>query len=169
MTDCEENTKEESAEQKSIEQKVVELLKKRKMLITTAESCTAGLVASAIVNVAGASSVFKQGYITYSDNAKHELLGVKEQTLKKYFAVSKETAFEMAKGGADAAAADVCVAVTGVAGPDTEDGKPVGLVYIGCCVNGCVTVKKFTFDGDRAKIRNQAAYEALNLVYDCIK
>ena len=64
MTDLAENTKEESVEQKSIEQKVVELLKKRKMLITTAESCTAGLVASAIVNVAGASSVFKQGYIT---------------------------------------------------------------------------------------------------------
>ena len=86
------------------------------------------MISSRIVNVPGASAVLKQAYVTYCDEAKHTVLGVKKETLEKYYAVSSQTACEMAEGGAKAAGADVCVSVTGVAGPDTEDGKPVGCV-----------------------------------------
>lgn len=148
-----------------MEQNLVGLLRQNKLIITTAESCTAGLVASRIVSVPGASAVFKEGYITYSDEVKHRVLKVKSETLKKYFAVSPETAAEMAVGAAAAASADVAVSVTGVAGPDTEDGKPVGLVYIGCFYNGNVSVCEYNFSGSRDSIRNAAADEAINYVF----
>ena len=124
-----------------LEKHVVDVLKEKKLTITTAESCTGGMISSRIVNVPGASAVLKQAYVTYCDEAKHTVLGVKKETLEKYYAVSSQTACEMAEGGAKAAGADVCVSVTGVAGPDTEDGKPVGCVFIGCFYNGNVTVK----------------------------
>ena len=114
-----------------LEKHVVDVLKEKKLTITTAESCTGGMISSRIVNVPGASAVLKQAYVTYCDEAKHTVLGVKKETLEKYYAVSSQTACEMAEGGAKAAGADVCVSVTGVAGPDTEDGKPVGCVFIG--------------------------------------
>ncbi len=151
-----------------IEKNVVEVLKEKGLVITTAESCTGGLVAAGIVNTPGASAVFKEGYITYSNEAKMKLLGVRAETLEKYYAVSEETAYEMAQGGAKNAGADVCVAVTGVAGPDMEDGKPVGLVYVSCYYNGRVQVKECHFKGDRAQIRAQAADSALELVWDMV-
>ena len=104
-----------------LEKHVVDVLKEKKLTITTAESCTGGMISSRIVNVPGASAVLKQAYVTYCDEAKHTVLGVKKETLEKYYAVSSQTACEMAEGGAKAAGADVCVSVTGVAGPDTED------------------------------------------------
>lgn len=152
-----------------IEKDVVCELRERGLLLTTAESCTGGLVAARIVNVPGASGVFHEGYITYSDAAKSKLLGVKQETLNRYCAVSRETAYEMAEGGALRAEADVCVAVTGVAGPDMEDQKPVGLVYIGCCFRGKVTVLEYHFSGDRGQIRAQAAQAALEQLLDTIR
>lgn len=113
--------------------------------------------------------MLKQAYVTYCDEAKHTVLGVKKETLEKYYAVSSQTACEMAEGGAKAAGADVCVSVTGVAGPDTEDGKPVGCVFIGCFYNGNVTVKEYSFKGNRMEIRSQAADEALKLVLNVVK
>lgn len=139
------------------------------MILTTAESCTGGIIASRIVNVPGASGVFKEGYITYSDEAKKKLLGVKAETLETYYAVSKETASEMATGGAKAANADVCIAVTGVAGPDKEDGKPVGLVYIACFCKGEVVVEEHNYAGDRTAIRQSAASDALDLIIKMIR
>ena len=115
----------------NIEEKVVKKLNEKNMLLTTAESCTAGMIASAIVNVSGASNVFHQGYITYCDEAKNSMLNVKKETLKLYTAVSPQTACEMALGALSISDADIAVSVTGVAGPSMEDGKPVGLVYIG--------------------------------------
>ena len=147
---------------------VVEELKSKKMIITTAESCTGGMIASRIVNVPGASAVFKQGYITYCDEAKISILGVKADILEKYHAVSRETAAQMAEGGARAAGADACSAVTGVAGPDKEDGMPVGLVYIGLFIYDKTYVKEFHFSGSRTEIRNQACEEALKLILEYI-
>lgn len=115
----------------NIEEKVVAALLRADMLLTTAESCTGGMVAASVVNVSGASKVFHQGYITYCDEAKNSILGVRKETLDKYKAVSAQTACEMALGALKAAQADIAVSVTGVAGPSMEDGKPVGLVYIG--------------------------------------
>lgn len=151
-----------------IENDLVNILKNNNLVITTAESCTGGMVASRIVNVPGASSVFKQGYITYCDEAKISMLGVRRQTIEKHFAVSRETAEEMASGAACAANADVGISVTGVAGPDKEDGKPVGLVYTGVYVSGKTYVRELHFDGDRASIRNQSAQAALEFAYEKI-
>ena len=147
---------------------VVEELKSKKMIITTAESCTGGMIASRIVNVPGASAVFKQGYITYCDEAKISILGVKSDTLERYHAVSRETAAQMAEGGARAAGADACIAVTGVAGPDKEDGMPVGLVYIGLFIYDKTYVKEFHLSGNRTEIRTQACEEALKLILEYI-
>ena len=96
----------------------MKLLKKNKMSITCAESCTGGLLAGRIVNVAGASSVFQTGYVTYANQAKRRLLGVKKSTLREFGAVSTQTAKEMASGALAAAKADVAVSITGIAGPD---------------------------------------------------
>ena len=124
-----------NSEAMSIEEKVVKQLNTKHMLLTTAESCTGGMVASSIVNVSGASNVFHQGYITYCDEAKNSILNVPAEILDEYKAVSPQVACKMALGALSIAAADIAVSVTGVAGPSTEDGKPVGLVYIGVASN----------------------------------
>lgn len=152
-----------------LEEKLVQLLADNNMSITTVESCTGGLIAGTIVNVAGASDVFNEGYITYSNNAKERLVGVSHETLEKYGAVSKETAEEMARGAALAAGADVALSSTGIAGPGggTKD-KPVGLVYIGCYVKGQVKVWRCLFKGNREEVRKQtvetAIKNAINLI-----
>ncbi len=151
------------------EERVVELLAKYDLKITTAESCTGGLVAATLINVPGVSSNLKAGYITYSDKAKHRILGVRKKTLKKFTAVSDKVAAEMAKGAAKREKADVAISVTGLAGPDGgTDEKPVGLVYIGIFVCGKVRVKECRFDGDRENIRKSAAQEALRLAQKMI-
>ena len=152
-------------EEETLEMAVVRLLKKHELTVTTAESCTGGLLAGRIVNVPGASQVFREGFITYSNKAKRKVLDVSKSTLKKYGAVSKETAREMAAGGAFAADADICIAITGLAGPDggTEE-KPVGLVYMACYMDGNVTVEKYQFKGNRNKIREQSVVKALDLL-----
>ncbi len=152
-------------EEETLEMAVVRLLNKYELTVTTAESCTGGLLAGRIVNVPGASDVFREGFITYSNKAKRKLLDVNKATLKKYGAVSKETVREMAAGGAFAADSDICIAITGIAGPDggTED-KPVGLVYMACYMDGNVTVEKYQFKGNRSKVREQSVVKALDLL-----
>ena len=152
-------------EQETLEEAVVKLLAKHELTVTTAESCTGGLVAGRLINAPGASEVFKEGFITYSNKAKRKYLEVSKSTLKKYGAVSPETAREMATGGVFATDCDVCVAVTGIAGPDggTED-KPVGLVYIATYMKDKVQVERYQFKGNRAKIREQAVVKALDLL-----
>ena len=148
---------------------IVGLLKEQKMTITTVESCTGGMVSARLTDVAGVSEVFKQGFVTYSNKAKRKLIGVKKMTLKKYTAVSEQTAWEMARGGAVLTEADVCVSVTGYAGPEGgEDGQPAGLVYIGCNVRGKIEVKEFHFSGDRRTIRELATVHALTMLRRCI-
>ena len=157
-------------ESETLEQHVVSLLKRRNMTIATAESCTGGMVASTLVNVPGASEVFNEGYITYSNDAKHKLLGVKKKTLKNEGAVSEACAREMAKGAAKAANARAAISVTGIAGPDggTKE-KPVGLVYIGCCIDGKVWVECYHMNGDRQKIREITVKRGLDMLRRCIR
>lgn len=152
-------------EQDTLEAVVVDLLKKYGLTVTTAESCTGGLVAARLVNVPGASEVFREGFVTYSNKAKKKYLDVSKSTLRKYGPVSEQTAKEMATGGVFATDADACVAVTGLAGPDggTEE-KPVGLVYIACYMKDSVKVEEYRFKGNRGKIREQATVQALDLL-----
>lgn len=153
----------------TLEDAVVKLLRKRKWKVTTAESCTGGLLAGRLINAAGASKVIQQGYITYSNKAKRNLLGVEKITLEQYTAVSDQVVYEMAEGGAKAANADVCIAITGLAGPDGgSEAIPVGTVYIGCCLHGAVKVEQYQFKGNRQKIRDYAVVRALNLLRLCI-
>lgn len=141
-----------------LEKKVVELVKKLGMNISTAESCTGGMIASRLIDVPGVSEVFKEGIVSYSNDAKMERLGVKKETLEKYGAVSEETAREMVLG----LDSDIAIATTGIAGPDggTPE-KPVGLVYIGIRVKEDIYIKKRFFNGDRMKIRERAVSQSL--------
>ena len=149
----------------TLERAVVELLSKNGLSITAAESCTGGLVCGKIVNVAGASEVFRGGYITYSNKQKRNVIGVKKSTLEKYGAVSEQVAAEMAKGVLEVSKADVAISTTGIAGPGggTPE-KPVGLVYIGCAVKNKVYVEKFNFSGSRNKVRESTVVAALSMV-----
>lgn len=141
-----------------LEKKVVELVKKLGMNISTAESCTGGMIASRLIDVPGVSEIFKEGIVSYSNDAKMKRLGVKKETLEKYGAVSKETAKEMVMG----LDSDIAIATTGIAGPDggTPE-KPVGLVYIGIRVKNDIYVEKKFFNGDRMKIRERAVSQSL--------
>ncbi|MBQ6887616.1 MAG: competence/damage-inducible protein A [Lachnospiraceae bacterium] len=153
----------------TLEQSIVELLKKNKLTVATAESCTGGMVAARLVNVPGVSDCLKVGYITYADKAKRKLLGVRKGLLKKKGAVSFEVAEEMAKGAALFSKADVTIATTGIAGPDGgSDEKPVGLVYIACNVKGKVKVKECHFSGNRMKVRESTVANALIFMRECI-
>lgn len=153
----------------SLENAVVDLLVANKLTVSTVESCTGGMIAARLINVPGVSDVFKMGHITYSNKAKKKILGVKKRTLEKHTAVSAEVAKEMVKGVEMVSKADVCVSVTGLAGPDggTEK-KPVGLVYIACSVKGNVTVQEYHFNGNREKIRENTTAAALILMRKCI-
>lgn len=156
-------------EEVTLEETVAELLKKNELTAAFAESCTGGLLAARMINVPGVSENLKVSYITYSDKAKHKLLGVGKSLLKKKGAVSAEVAEEMVKGAAIFANADVTVATTGIAGPDGGSAeKPVGLVYIACNVNGNVKVKEYHFSGNRNKIRESATVNALIFMRECI-
>ena len=157
-------------EQISLEEAVIGLLKDKNLTMATAESCTGGLLAGRLINVAGISQVFMEGYITYSNKAKRKLLGVKKETLHKYGAVSEKTAKEMAKGGAKASKSDVCISVTGIAGPDGgTPQKPVGLVYIGCYVAGNISVRECHWKGSRGVIRERTVAEALTLLWQYLQ
>lgn len=149
----------------TLEMALTKLLMKKKYTMTTAESCTGGMIAARMVNAPGVSAVLKSGFITYANEAKEELLGVSHDTLEKFGAVSRETAEEMAEGAVKAAHTDAAVAVTGIAGPDggTKE-KPVGLVYIGVNVMGNVEVREYHFSGSRQKIRESVTAAALTFL-----
>lgn len=152
-----------------LEEKAVVCLKKRGYTITTAESCTGGMLASCLINVPGISDIYGEGYITYSNDAKVHLLGVSEGALQQFGAVSTVVAEQMAFGAAKAAHTDAALAVTGIAGPDggTVE-KPVGLVYIGCCIKGKTVVTENHFEGSRLQIRQATTRKALELLLECL-
>ena len=152
-------------EDTTIEKVVGDLLIKNNLKISTAESCTGGMIASRLVSISGISDAFLEGAVTYSNEAKVRTLNVKEETLKKYGAVSEETAREMAEGIAKRTGSDIAVVTTGIAGPGggTEE-KPVGLVYIGLYYKGEVFVYKNVFNGNRQEVRTKATVRALDTV-----
>jgi len=153
-----------------LEKVVVESLKKSGKKLVVAESCTGGMIASKITSVPGASEVFDRGLVTYSNEAKTELIGVRKETLAKYGAVSSQTAYEMAKGVREASRADIGVSVTGIAGPSGgSEEKPIGLVYVGLADEKGVQTWEFRFNGDRDRIRLLSAMNALDLVRRSIK
>lgn len=152
----------------SAAERLVAVLRERRLLITTVESCTGGGIASGIIDVPGASDVLKEAFITYCDEAKHRLVGVKKKTLRKYTAVSPQVCRQMAKGGARTAKADLCLSATGVAGPGGTEEFPAGLVYLGCCFDGRCEVRKYNFTGSRNEVRRQAVRESLNLALSCL-
>lgn len=157
----------------SIEKQTVELLKSKKLKLATAESCTGGLISKRITDVSGSSEVFEGGVVCYSNRFKENVLGVSPETLKKYGAVSRETAREMVKGVLSLTKADIAVAVTGIAGPSSDDtNKPVGLVYIAVSDGKSTIVKKllnnFT-DDVREQNRNISADTALEMIMEAIR
>ena len=143
---------------------MLELLRERKETITTVESCTGGLLAARITDIPGSSDVFHQGFITYCDEAKAAMVGVSIDTLKAFTAVSRQTAGEMAQGGALAARADACLSVTSYAGPPSGPEDRVGLVYVGCFYRDAVQVKELHLQGGRRQIREASVEEALGLL-----
>lgn len=157
----------------SIEKQTVELLKSKKLKLATAESCTGGLISKRITDASGSSEVFEGGVVCYSNRFKENVLGVSPETLKKYGAVSRETAREMVKGVLSLTKADIAVAVTGIAGPSSDDtNKPVGLVYIAVSDGKSTIVKKLlnNFTGDvREQNRSISADTALEMIMEAIR
>lgn len=149
-----------------IEEAVIEKLKEKHMKVATAESCTGGLIAKRITDVPGASEVFDCGIISYANEIKHRVLGVSEDDLKKYGAVSEPVARQMAQGALKVSGADIAVSVTGIAGPDSDStNKPVGLVYIGLADRDNVWVRELrTSRKDRSYNRYVSASNALNMI-----
>lgn len=145
--------------------RTIGLLKEKSLTLCTAESCTGGMIANAIVERSGVSSVFAGGAVTYSNELKEKILHVPAEVLETYGAVSEECACAMARGAVENLNADVSVATTGIAGPDggTPE-KPVGLVYVAACVKGEVMVRKLNLRGGRLMIRQRAAAQALILL-----
>lgn len=145
---------------------VVEKARESGLLIATAESCTAGMVAAAITDIAGSSAVFDRGFVTYSNAAKEEMLGVLAETLETYGAVSQEVALEMAQGALDYSLAKIAVAVTGIAGPGGSEHKPEGRVCFAIARAGQAPRAETVEFGalGREKVREAARDHALSLI-----
>ncbi|MGH1398666.1 MAG: CinA family protein [Alphaproteobacteria bacterium] len=141
-------------------------LRTRRIMLSTAESCTGGMIATAITEIAGSSSLFDRGFVTYSNEAKMEMLGVPAAIINTHGAVSKECAAAMAQGALQNSHADIAVSVTGIAGPDGGSAdKPLGTIYIGVAKTGHDTITRhYAFDGTRNDIRKQTCEAALNIL-----
>jgi nicotinamide-nucleotide amidase len=139
--------------------------------VATVESCTGGGVATAITEIAGSSQWFNQAWVTYSNDAKHSLVGVDADVLDSFGAVSQQVVIQMAEKGAALAKADLCISISGVAGPGggSED-KPVGLVWFAIAGSGIKTTYSFNrrFTGDRSQVREQAIVLALKKLVQCL-
>jgi len=145
---------------------VISALRGKNLTVATAESCTGGMIAASLTDVAGSSKVFERGFVTYSNEAKTELLGVPAAMIAEHGAVSEPVARAMAQGALAHSYADVAVAITGIAGPGGGTAeKPVGLVYIGAARRGsATTVERHVFGGDRADVRQATVQRALELL-----
>lgn len=151
-----------------IAQQVLAAFNAKGKMLATAESCTGGMVAAALTDIAGSSAVVERGFVTYSNRAKAQLLGIDPAVIEAHGAVSQEVAEAMARGALAQSATDVAVAVTGIAGPDGGSAdKPVGLVWFGLAAAGTpTTTDHVIFKGDRAAVRRQATEKALALLLE---
>lgn len=146
------------------------LAKRRRVVVATAESCTGGGVATAITRISGSAKWFDRGFVTYSNDAKREMLGVRRATLERHGAVSEAVAREMARGALERSPADIAVAVTGIAGPTGgSKAKPVGTVWFAwASSDGLVQARHFRFPGNRVQVRLAAVYVALQGLADLL-
>lgn len=150
--------------------KLVEAARQSKLKVAIAESCTGGMVSSAITAVPGSSEVFDRGFITYSYESKTDLLGVDPVIIKELGAVSQEVAEQMAIGAFKNSNADITVAITGIAGPSgSTANKPVGLVFFAVCANGETSSFQMIFSGDRQEVRSKASAFALEKILESIQ
>ena len=149
--------------------RLLDICRRKNLTVATAESCTAGLVAGTLAEVPGISSMLERGFITYSNQAKQDMLGVSARTLDTYGAVSRQTAEEMARGAVAHAPVDLAVAVTGIAGPDGGSAeKPVGLVHFAAATRSgqLVHAEKRFGDIGRAEVRKQSVLQAFRMLHD---
>jgi nicotinamide-nucleotide amidase len=149
--------------------RLLDICKRKKLFVATAESCTAGLVAGTLTEVPGVSSMLDRSFITYSNDSKQQMLGVQAQTLDTYGAVSRETALEMAQGALARSPVDLAISVTGIAGPDGgSPEKPVGLVHFGAVSRGGQSVHSEQRYGDigRAQVRKHSVLQAFRMLHD---
>jgi len=155
---------------KELLNKIFTLLTKQDLTIATAESCTGGLIAHTLTNISGSSKYFDRGVISYSDRAKNELLGVSEELLEEYGAVSEQVAKAMVENVRAKSNVDIGIATTGIAGPTGGTRKkPVGLVYIAVSTSDKIVVKKFQFSGDRLENKSNTCAAALQMLMDILQ
>ena len=154
------------AETLCLARSVLDACRSRGWLLATAESCTGGLLAAALTAIAGASNVVERAFVTYSNEAKSQLLGVPPETIATHGAVSAETAGAMARGAVARAPVDLAISVTGIAGPGGgSTAKPVGLIILGVARrDGVMRTERHVFDGDRGAVRQAALQVALRLI-----
>jgi nicotinamide-nucleotide amidase len=151
---------------------LLDLCKAKKLMVATAESCTGGLVAGALTDIAGSSAVVDRGFVTYTNEAKHQMLGVPNETLQKFGAVSRDTAEAMARGALGHANADIAVSITGIAGPGGgSPDKPVGLVHFAAATRGGRLIHRERRFGDigRAEVRRRSVLEALAMLTELVR
>ncbi len=154
----------------TLAQEAVSLCIEKNVTFGTAESCTGGLIAATVTDIPGASAAFFGGVVSYDNSVKHGVLGVKNETLTRFGAVSEETAEEMAMGALKTLGVDFAVAVTGIAGPGGgTPKKPVGLVYVSAASKNGVVVTENHFEGDREAVRLQTVCKALSLLIEKVK
>ena len=159
-----------SEDNEDLQQAVLRIMKSRGLTLSSAESITGGMFAKLFTDIPGSSAVLDRSIVTYSNAAKISELGVSSDTLEKYGAVSAQTAEEMVRGLARCSGSDICISVTGHAGPDTSDGLPVGLFYVGLCAFGKVSVKEYRARRTkRDDVRKLACQEMYRLIYDALK
>ena len=149
---------------------LAELLQAKRWMLATAESCTGGMISAACTDLAGSSHWFERGFVSYSNDAKTELLGVDAGLIEQHGAVSEAVARAMAAGAISHSKAQVAVAVTGVAGPTGGTRtKPVGTVWFGWSVGGALTTEMIRFDGDRAAVRSATVQHALRRLVELLR
>lgn len=151
--------------------KVAKILLRETLKISTAESCTGGLLSSRLTDISGSSAYIRENYVTYSNESKQKILGVSKTTLKEHGAVSYECAYEMAQGLMKLTGSDVVVCTTGIAGPTGDENKPIGLVYISCGYKDNIIVKEFRLNPkyNRKNMKFLFSEEALNMVLEVLK
>jgi nicotinamide-nucleotide amidase len=147
---------------------LLDACRSRKLMIATAESCTGGLVAACLTDIAGSSDVFERGFVTYSNQAKQDMLGVPADVLERHGAVSAETALAMARGAVERSRAQIAVSITGIAGPGGGSAeKPVGLVHFAAvALTGRTLPRERRYSGGRTRVRQHAALEALEMMFE---
>ena len=154
-----------------LKEKLFSLLCERNLKISTAESCTGGMIGASITSIPGISAYYECGFVTYSNEAKHKLIGVKKETLEKYGAVSSQTVLEMAEGALLVSGADISVSVSGIAGPGGGTAtKPIGLVYFAVSYqNKCDALKLELYDcKNRQEVREETVTRVLQYLIDVV-